>query len=586
MSDTDARESSHVHWLLLGSLSSAPNGRRFILDHDGFAETVRTANLRAKVEIGAALGASRSMIVEIGFEQLKQYAMKHVLASVPVLESLRKLGEDLGGPSTRRPSDDATVAKVIELIGDGPLAAELRRTFANEDLKDEPAAEPAPASSPAPGSANSSDPESALVGELLERHETRQADTKRAVDSFISAVLAARGRKPASGEPPKPSNRRARELIETSVFGAVSTILEDPAVTQPEALWRGLQLVAKQAPRRSSGHGSMLVEVVDVAPSGIEAAMRACLDDEPMNRPDAYFCFDRIEDPERLTALASTAEDMHAPIIVGVGPRLFGVDDPEQIMQVLRDAKPDPTAAMPEGWADLRLDEVSRWLSVTTNDVVVAAEGAGASRRMVLGSSVFAVAAMLAASYRETGGFARILGKDGSLKAPGMHEVAKGRESGTSIPTAAFLSIRAQSELAELGIIGLGSGRNSDLVALSNVPTVRGSKDAVPLPAQILTGRLVRFARWVCDQVPAGQTREQVVNLFKEAATVFLFPGLNSTNLSSGGAELHAGVIDLDGAPAIRLVANVHPRLAGIPFEVGFDLPLGVALADSSSQPS
>jgi type VI secretion system protein ImpC len=577
MSNAEARESSQVHWLLLGSLSSAPNGRRFILDLDGFADTVRAADLRAKVEIGAALGASRSMVVEIAFEQLKQYAMKHVLASVPVLETLRKLAEDLGGASSRRPSDEAAVAKVIELIGDGPLAAELRRTFAGEDLKDEPAI--AAAAEPAPEPAKRGDPESALVGELLERHETRQADTKRAVDSFITAVLAARGRKPAAGEPAKPSNRRARELVETAVFGAVTAILEDPAVTQPEALWRGLQLVAKQAPRRSSGHGNTLVEVIDVAPSGIEAALRECLDDEPMNRPDAFFCFDRIEDPERLTAIASVAEDMHAPIVVGVGPRLFGVDDPEQVMQKLRDAKrdnlPDPTAAMPEGWAELRGDEVSRWLAITTNDVVVASEGAGTSRRTVLGSSVFAVAAMLASSYRETGGFARVLGKEGSLKAPGLREVAKGREAGTAIPTAAFLSIRAQAELAELGIIGLGSGRNTEMVALSNVPTVRGSKDAVPLPAQILTGRLVRFARWVRDQVPAGQTREEVVKLFKEAATIFLFPGLST------GAELHAGVVDLDGKPAIRLVANVHPRLAGIPFEVGFDLPLGVALVDS-----
>jgi type VI secretion system protein ImpC len=574
MSASDARESSQVHWLLLGSLSSEPNGRRFILDPDSFAELVRGANLRAKVEIGAALGAARSMFVEVGFEQLKQYAMKHVLASVPVLETLRKLAEDLGGPSSRRPSDEATVAKVIELVGDGPLAAELRRTFANEDLNDEPAPEPAPAAgstaAPAGGGGD-------LVGELLERHETRQADTKRAVDSFISAVLAARGRKPAGGsEPPKPSNRRARELIETAVYGAVNAILEDPAVTQPEALWRGLQLIAKQAPRRSMGHGAMLVEVVDVAPSGLEAALRECLEDEPMNRPDAFFCFDRVEDPAKLTSLASTAEDMHAPIVVGVGPTLFGTDDPEQIMQILRDAKPDASAAMPEGWADLRGDEVSRWLAITTNDVVVAAEGAGASRRTVLGSSVFAIAAMLAASYRETGGFARILGKDGSLKAPGLHEVAKGREAGTAIPTAAFLSIRAQGELAELGIIGLGSGRNSDAVALSNVPTVRGSKDAVPLPAQILTGRLVRFARWVVAQVPAGQTREEVAKLFKEAASVFLFPGHGA----NAGAELHAGVVDVDGAPAIRLVANVHPRLAGIPFEVGFDLPLGVVLSN------
>ena len=571
MSDTAARESSQVHWLLLGSLSSAPSGRRFILDPDSFTELVREAKLRAKVEIGASLGASKSMFVEIAFDQLKQYAMKHVLESVPILETLRKLAEELGGPSSRRPSDDAAVAKVVELIGDGPLAAELRRTFANEDLKDEPAPEPAAAPAPA-----SSDPDAGLVGELLERHETRQADTKRAVDSFVSAVLAARGRKPASGEPPKPSNRRARELVETAVYGAVAAILSDPAVTQPEALWRGLQLIAKQAPRRSMGHGAMLVEVVDVAPSGLEAALRECLEDEPMNRPDAFFCFDRIEDPARLTSLASTAEDMHAPIVVGVGPTLFGVDDAEQIMQVLRDAKPDASAAMPEGWADLRADEVSRWLSVSLNDVVVAAEGAGTSRRTVLGSSVFAIAAMLAASYRETGGFARVLGKEGSLKAPGLREIAKGREAGTAIPTAAFLSIRAQAELAELGIIGLGSGRNTDAVALSNVPTVRGSKDAVPLPAQILTGRLVRFARWVSAQVPAGQTREEVVKLFKEAASVFLFPGHGP----NAGAELHAGVVDVDGAPAIRLVANVHPRLSGIPFEVGFDLPLGVALAN------
>jgi len=85
---------------------------------------------------------------------------------------------------------------------------------------------------------------------------------------------------------------------------------------------------------------------------------------------------------------------------------------------------------------------------------------------------------------------------------------------------------------------------------------------------------LVRFGRWVADQVPAGSTKDDVVRMFKDAATVFLFPGLSS------GAELHAGVVDEGSGPAIRLVASVSPRLAGIPFEVGFDLPLGVAITD------
>ncbi|KIG14018.1 hypothetical protein DB30_07355 [Enhygromyxa salina] len=580
MTSSDARESSHVHWLLLGSLSTAggggPSGRRFALDTDSFAEAFRAAQLSAKVDIGPALGSAGAHEVELRFEQLKQYSMKHVLASVPVLEPLRKLADDLGGPSSRRPSNEAAIAKVVELVGDGPLAAELRKAFAGAASEASAATESAPAPAPSNQQGNQSEgANEALVDELLEQHETKKVDTKRAVDSFIAAV---RGKKPSTGGTPQPANRRARELVETAVFGAVSAILTDDAVTQPEALWRGLQLVVKQAPKRAA----MLVEIVDVGPDGIEAALRECLDDEPMNRPDAFFCFDRIEDPARLAELASAAEDMHAPIVVGVGPAVFGVKEPEQVMQALRDAKPDAAAAMVEGWAELRADEVSRWLSVTTNDVVVASEGAGAARRTVLGSSVFAVAAMIAASYRHTGGFARITGKDGSLKSPGLHEVASGREAGSAIPTAAFFSIRAQGELADVGVIGLGSGRNTDMIALSNVPTVRGSKDAVPLPAQILTGRLVRFARWVCDQVPAGQTREEVVKLFKDAATVFLFPGLSGAE--GGGAQLHAGVVDQDGdaggTPAIRLVANVHPRLAGIPFEVGFDLPLGVALAD------
>jgi type VI secretion system protein ImpC len=554
MSDADARESSHVHWLLLGSLSREPSGRRFVLDTESFASAFESAGVTAKVDVGPALGAAAAHAIELQFTALKQYSIKHVLTAVPVLGQLRKLAEDLGGPSSRRPSDEAAVARVVELIGDGPLAAELRRVFAGQPV---PEPEPAPAAAPA-----------GLVDELLASHDQKQADSKKAVDSFIKAIRGKPASKP--GAPPTPANRQARELIETAVFGAVAAILDDPAVIGPEALWRGLQLVVKNAPKKSA----MLVEVVDVAPSGLEAALKQCLDDEPMNRPDAFFCFDRIEDPARMQELASIAEDMHAPIVLGVGPRLFGVDDPDDIVTALRDAKPDPSAALPEGWADLRADEVSRWLAVATNDVVVATEGAGDARRNVLGSPVFALAAMLAASFHHTGGFARILGKDGALKAPGLREVSKGREAGASIPTATFLAIRAQSELAEAGIIGLGSGRNSDMVVLSSVPTVRGSKDSVPLSAQILTGRLVRFGRWVAEQVPAGSTKDEVVKLFKDAATVFLFPGLSS------GAELHAGVVTEGDAQMIRLVASVSPRLAGIPFEVGFDLPLGVALTD------
>ncbi len=561
MTDT-ARESSHVHWLLLGSLSATPTGRRFVLDNESFAEAFGAAGLRATVDIGPALGAAGDHSITLEFGELKHYAIKHLLASVPVLGELRKLADDLGGPASRRPTPEGAVARVVELIGDGPLATELRKVFSEADA-------PALASTPAPEPAKDN---AALVDELLEQGQPKPA-TSKAVDSFISAIRGSSAKPPA--DKPTPAPRRARELVETAVFGATNAILNAPAVTGPEALWRGLKLVVDQCPKRSG----MLVEIVDVAPAGLEQAIRECANDEPMNRPDAFFLFERLpggdQAVELLQSLASVAEDLHAPLVAGIDPTSFGVDEAEDVGQALRDAKPDPSAALPESWAELRADEVSRWLSVVFNDPVVAVEGAGAARRTVFGHPTFVIAAMLAASFRHTGGFARVMGKDGSLKAPGLHEVAKGREAGTTIPLAAFLSIRAQTELAELGIIGLGSGRNTDMIALSAVPTVRGSKDAVPLPAQILTGRVVRFAKWVCDQVPAGTSREQAAKLFTDAATVFLFPGV-----SEGLARVDAAVIDGPAGPTIRLVATVSPALASIPFEVGFDLPLGVALGD------
>lgn len=560
MTEAAARESSHVHWLLLGALSRAPSGRRFVLDAENFASELAKAKLAAKVDIGPAIGAAGKLEVELAFGELKHYAIKHVLATLPVLGELRKLADELGGPSSRRPSPEAAVARVVALVGEGPLASELGKL-----LREPEAAAPTPAPAPTPEPAAGD-----LVGELLERGAAKQADTKRAVDSFIGAI---RGASSKVADTATPVPKRARELIETAVFGAVNAILRDPAVTEPEALWRGLKLVVEQCPKKAG----MLVEVADVGPEQREAAMKASLDDEAMNRPDCFFVFDAFEHrslaSEQLQGLASLAEDLHAPIVVGVGAALFDVEDPEDVSQTLRDAKPDAMAAMPEGWADLRADEVSRWMTVAFNDVVVAVEGAGAARRSVFASPVFVIAAMLAASFRHTGGFARVMGKDGSLKAPGLHEVTKGREAGSTIPTAAFLSIKAQTELAELGILGLGSGRNTDMVALSAIPTLRGSKDAVPLPAQILTGRLVRFATWVADQVPAGTPRDQVAKLFTDASTVFLFPGL-----APDVARLDAAVVDGSDGPAIRMVATVSPRLASIPFEVGFDLPLRMAL--------
>jgi type VI secretion system protein ImpC len=224
---------------------------------------------------------------------------------------------------------------------------------------------------------------------------------------------------------------------------------------------------------------------------------------------------------------------------------------------------------LPEAWQELRDDESSRWLCAAANRVVLASETNGPVRRVCLGSPAFAIAAMLAASYRTTGAFARLYGRGGELQAPAVWEPPGAREPGSVAPIEAFLSIRAQSQLAQLGVLGLGSSRNSDMIVLSVAPMARADEHLVPLSGQVLTGRVVRFAQWVRDQLPPDVSREQVPELFSKAAEVFLFAGATDTGSVRG--ELLTGD---DGKPVVQVTARIRAEHAGMPFEVSFALPL------------
>jgi type VI secretion system protein ImpC len=114
----------------------------------------------------------------------------------------------------------------------------------------------------------------------------------------------------------------------------------------------------------------------------------------------------------------------------------------------------------------------------------------------------------------------------------------------------------------------LGSSRNSNSVVLAMTPTVRAAGDAVPLSAQALTGRVVRFAQWVRDQLPPGANSDTARSVFQEAAKVFLFPGMSQFG------QVDAVIQEKDGKRQLMVTALVHPQLAGIPFEFAFPLPL------------
>jgi hypothetical protein len=184
----------------------------------------------------------------------------------------------------------------------------------------------------------------------------------------------------------------------------------------------------------------------------------------------------------------------------------------------------------------------------------------------VLASAAWGLTAMLASSYTATGSFARITGAPGQLRAPATRTLTQGKDNGVAVPTRFFTSVRAQTELAQRGVVGLGSPRNSDKIVLSAVPTYRSAKDAVPLSAQIWTGRIVRFASWVRAQLPANATSTDAATIFEQAGSVFLFPGTGKA------ARVTA---EIDDARKLHVAARMDGSLAGVPLQIEFALPLG-----------
>jgi type VI secretion system protein ImpC len=96
---------------------------------------------------------------------------------------------------------------------------------------------------------------------------------------------------------------------------------------------------------------------------------------------------------------------------------------------------------------------------------------------------------------------------------------------------------------------------------------VHAAEDTGSLPAQILTGRIVRFALWVRAQIPPGSPAQAVQRLFSEAASVALLPDLTRDEAAM------TAIVDAANNQVV-ITARVHPAIAGSPLEIHFALPL------------
>ncbi len=536
-------DSARVRWLVLGAFSQAPAGERFHLEPGTFDRAFAAAELRFSVRIADRLGpAGAERTVTVAPRSLKDLTQVAVIAADPALSALKALGDDLGsGDAQKRPTAQAALERIVAAVGDGVLAAAGR-----DALGLSPAT---PAAVPAAGDA---------ADKLFAQAEAPATGdpARRAVSSFVASM------RPAGPAPAQSSGaRKLRDAIELALYATAREVLADRALALIEGNWRGLATLSAECPKGSG----LAIEVVDLPSSGVEAILEADPPADPSERADAFFVVDPVDSPERLLRIARAAELALAPAVVTVSHLLFGHTTAGAVPAGLEAER----GHLPEAFGALTEDESSRWLCLVLNRPVVGGDGAGPARRVALGSPALAIAWMLSASYRATGSFARLLGASGGWKAPATMRADVGRQTQAEIPTEAFYSINAQTRAASFGLLALGSGRDADKVMLSTMPTARTAKDAFPLAAQLLCGRIVRFAQWVRDQVPEGATTDDVRTLFVEAARVFLFP-----SLAEGGAVFDAEVMEQEGKREVRVGAQLKAEHAGVPLQLAFGLPL------------
>jgi hypothetical protein len=344
------------------------------------------------------------------------------------------------------------------------------------------------------------------------------------------------------------ARRAALAVFGEALFATARDILQHPLVARLESAWRGLHWLWTYCPP-SAG---MDIEVLDTGPHERMDALEQCLNVPPLKRPDACFILDELDDVGHLHPLAALAERASLPMVVALSPALFQASGQE-------------AARPPQAWERLRADESSRWLCAALNPVVMVAEQEGTVSRECFTSPVLAVAAMLGASFRDTRTFARLTGPGSAIRAPAVWQP----QASSTVATQRCLSLREQERLATQGVVGVSGWWDSDNVLLARVPTVYGGPDATLLPAQLLTGRLVRLAQELVEHIPAGATPDAVDAVFSRAGQAFLSHGpgqacqIRGRVVSTGRAER-----------GVHVHASLRPELAGTHLQLSFILPL------------
>ena len=504
MTDSEMTKPALQRWLIVGQFGAFLDGKTLSLGEKvSFTDLLKDASPRVEVEIPDMLRGEGSTRMELSIGKLSAFSLASVVSATPRLSELVELTNAVK-------KEDDWVEQLKAKVGKGQVSDEIDRLVNHE---------------PGPTAASDAGDN---VDKLFDKVDpTPKAEAKGAIDSFVrSSRIGGQ-----SAGVARSVARRVRDLVEAAVYRSANAILTSDEISSMESSLRGLAFFLRHCPAKTG----IRVQLADCSSQDAANKIRSCVADDAEDSFDAIFVTCPPRGVDEVLELASIGEDLLCPVVAEVPEGVVATDNFGASLDALEQNSSDVAQA----WHAARENESTRWVCVVQNRIVLKVEP-GIGKRVAFGSGVWSVAAQFAISYRLSGGFSHVLGRTGAVQAPAVAMI-----DNLSLPTSALVSLDHQRRFASFGITALGSGRNDDKIILTRTPMLRVSGDAPPLGSQIVTGRIVRFAQWVVDQVPADATDEAINALFNEAARIFLFPSIGQrSQITARRGEGQSIVID------------------------------------------
>jgi type VI secretion system protein ImpC len=294
--------------------------------------------------------------------------------------------------------------------------------------------------------------------------------------------------------------------LDQRLSAQVDAILHDPGFQRLESFWRSLRYLVEHTDFREN----IRIEILNVSKQDLQADFDDAADltktglyktvysqeyGQFGGKPYGLLLSDYAfgpgsQDLKLLRGIASVACVAHAPFVAAAGSEFFGLTDYTGLPN-LKDLKSIFEMPQYTKWRGFRESEDARYVGLTLPSFLLripygpatrpartfnyTESVAGSDQHFLWGSSAFAFAARITASFAQYRWCANIIGPRGGGAVEDMvvYQYEAMGELQTKIPTQVLISERREFELAEAGFIALTMRKGSDNAAFFSANSVQ-----------------------------------------------------------------------------------------------------------------